>query len=141
MLFRSVLRGALSVLVLSGRAAQVLVGKLVCQAIGSISAALEGLLWVLLLHWLEVGTAGAVTVLSIACKIASLSLWVRILVLLLLLLLRSALILPTLKHWLWEGRWSGREVACVGWGGETVVVVEIEKQSLPIRVAIAVLHD
>lgn len=49
--------------------------------------------------------------------------------------------MPTLEDWLWEGRWSGREVACVGWGGETVVVVEIEEQSLPIRVVIAVLHD
>lgn len=138
----AVWRRALSVLVLSRRAAQVLVGELVCKAIGSIRAALVGLLWVLLLlHWLEVGTAWAVTVLSIACKVASWNLWVGILVLLLLLLLRSALSLPTLEDWLWEGRWSGREVACVGWGGETVVVVEIEEQSLPIWVIVTVLHD
>ena len=143
----AVWRRALSVLVLSRGAAQVLVGELVCKAVGSISAALVGLLWVLLLllllHWLEVGTAWAVAVLCIACKVASWSLWVGILVLLLLLLLLlwSALTLPTLEDWLWEGRWGGREVACVGWGGETVVVVETEEQSLPIRVVIAVLHD
>ena len=97
------------------------------KAVGSIRAALVGLLWVLLLllllHWLEVGATRAVAVLSIACKVASWSLWIGILVLLLLLLLRSALALPTLEDWLWEGRWSGGEVACVGWGGETVVVV------------------
>lgn len=116
-----------------------------CKTIGSIRAALVGLLWVLLLlllllHWLEVDTAWAVAILSIACKVASWSLWEGILVLL-LLLLRSALSLSALEHWLWKGRWSGREIARVGWGGETVVVIKIEEQSLPIRVIIAVLHS
>lgn len=101
-------------------------GELVSEAICCVTwsaAWLVRLLLVLLLHWLEVGATWAVVVLSIAGKVASWSLCIRILV---LLLWSSLSLRRLLEDWLWEGRWGSWELPGIRWGGETAVLLVVE---------------